>query len=37
MAQRQEEATRQLQVEQTARKRLQDLQNMLQFDETPQT
>jgi hypothetical protein len=37
MAQRQEEATRQLQVEQTARKRLQDVQNMLQFDETPQT
>jgi len=36
MAQRQEEATRQLQAEQTARKRLQDLQNMLQFDETPQ-
>ena len=27
MAQRQEEATRQLQAEQTARKRLQDLQN----------
>lgn len=32
MAQRQEEATRQLQTEQTARKRLHDLQNMLQFD-----
>jgi hypothetical protein len=37
MAQRHEEAMRQLQVEQTARKRSQDLQNMLQFDETPQT
>jgi len=36
MAQRQEEATRQLQAEQTARKGLHDLQNMLQFDETPQ-
>ena len=35
IAQRQEEAARQLQEEQSARKRLQDLQDMLQFDEPP--
>jgi hypothetical protein len=32
MTQRYEEATRQLQAEQTARERLQDLQNILEFD-----
>jgi hypothetical protein len=35
IAQRQEEAARQLQEEQSARKRLQDLQDMLKFDEPP--